>query len=160
MVFQVLRGKAFFRVFLFRPVSIIPPVLHIHLHLHVALIRRSGLSLGTFEWRNIVTKFWEHGNKTIFFLFLRSEYLYFCALKTGSGVNTASYPKNTGFYPLDIKRHTATVTAHCHLTVGLLNSSSVNRTYSSVNRTYASRVGLSSWEECLLLLPDCVLEYA
>ena len=44
-------GAIFFvRVLRFAPVSIIPPVLHTHLHLHVAVSRRTnGRSLDTFQ---------------------------------------------------------------------------------------------------------------
>jgi hypothetical protein len=40
----------FLRLLQFSPVSIIPPMLHTHLHLHVALNRRTnGQRLGTFQ---------------------------------------------------------------------------------------------------------------
>jgi len=42
-------GQVLLRVALVAPVSIIPPMFHIHLHLYVALTRRTnGRSLGTF----------------------------------------------------------------------------------------------------------------
>ena len=47
---KVALGQGFFRVLRFYPVNIIPPILHTHLHLHVALTRRTnGRILGTFE---------------------------------------------------------------------------------------------------------------
>jgi hypothetical protein len=65
--------KGFLRVFLFPPVSIIPPEPHIDLHLHVALIRTNGRKLGACEWGNIVTKMGEHGKKTLYFAFRNSK---------------------------------------------------------------------------------------
>jgi len=41
--------QAFIRVFRSSPVSIIPPLLHFHLNLHVAFTRANGRCLGTFQ---------------------------------------------------------------------------------------------------------------
>jgi hypothetical protein len=50
VVDRVALGQVFHRVPWFSSVSIIPPVLHIHLHLHVALTRRTnGRSLGNLQ---------------------------------------------------------------------------------------------------------------
>jgi hypothetical protein len=50
VVDKVALGKLFLSVLPFPPVSIIPPVLHTHLHLQVALTRRTnGPSLGTLK---------------------------------------------------------------------------------------------------------------
>ena len=47
-------GQVFLPVFQFSPVSIIPSMLHTHLHLHVALTRRANeRSLGTFQKNGI-----------------------------------------------------------------------------------------------------------
>ena len=47
---EVLLRHVFLRVLQFFPVYIIPPMLHTHLHLYVALTRRTnGRSLGTFQ---------------------------------------------------------------------------------------------------------------
>jgi len=57
----------FFRVFLFPPCRFHSTSSPHSLHFHVALNTTNGRHLGTFEWRNIVTKFGEHGKKTLFF---------------------------------------------------------------------------------------------
>jgi hypothetical protein len=41
MLDKVAHGQVFLRVLRFSPVSAIPPMLHIHLHLHVAPITRT-----------------------------------------------------------------------------------------------------------------------
>jgi hypothetical protein len=42
-------GQVFPRVFRFIPFSILPPILHIPLHVHVAVTRSNGRSMGTFH---------------------------------------------------------------------------------------------------------------
>jgi hypothetical protein len=50
VLYKVALGQVFLRVLPFYPVSIIPPMLHINLHLHTVLTRRTnGQSLGTFQ---------------------------------------------------------------------------------------------------------------
>jgi hypothetical protein len=52
-------GKGLHRVFLFSPVSIIPPTLHTHLHLNTALVRTERQSLRTFKLSNALPNFVE-----------------------------------------------------------------------------------------------------
>jgi hypothetical protein len=60
VVDKVALGQVFLRVFPFFHVSVIPPLLHTHLRLHVALTRRTnGRSLRTFQ--NGVL-FWKSGS--------------------------------------------------------------------------------------------------
>ena len=50
-------GTSFLRVHLFFPSHIIPPILYTHLHLHVALTRKTnGQNLGTFQEAKIFRK--------------------------------------------------------------------------------------------------------
>jgi hypothetical protein len=62
MTDEVATGQVLLRVFQFSPAITIPPLLHSHLHLHVALTRRSKeRSLRTSRKRNDVAKFRERG---------------------------------------------------------------------------------------------------
>jgi hypothetical protein len=54
VVKNVVLGHVFSQVFWFPPVGITPPTLSTHLHLPVALIRRTRRSLGTFRENNTV----------------------------------------------------------------------------------------------------------
>ena len=71
VVDKVVLGLALLSLLLFPPVSIIPPMLHTHLHLQVALTRRTnGPSLGTFSKSNAVLeirKDWIQNTFTFFF---------------------------------------------------------------------------------------------
>ena len=50
LVDKLEQGQDFFRALQFCPVSIIPQLFHTHLHLHVAVTRRTnGRSMGTFQ---------------------------------------------------------------------------------------------------------------
>jgi hypothetical protein len=54
---KVARRYALLRVLRFSPVTIFPSMLHTHLHLHVALTRRTnGRSLGTFQKAKLFRK--------------------------------------------------------------------------------------------------------
>ena len=67
VVDKVAVGQVYLRVLRFSPVSIIPPMLHTHLHLHVALNRRTkGRSLGTFEKAVFFRKSQNIGQKSTF----------------------------------------------------------------------------------------------
>ena len=46
---EVELGQVLLPVLLLSPISIIPPLLHTHLHLHVAVTRTNGRSLGIFK---------------------------------------------------------------------------------------------------------------
>jgi hypothetical protein len=61
---KVLLGKGFLLVLRFSPVIIIPPMLHTHLRLHVALTRRTnGRSVGIFQKTKFFLKSRSAGKK-------------------------------------------------------------------------------------------------
>jgi hypothetical protein len=66
-------GLIILRTLRFTPVSIIPPVLHTHLHLYSALTRRTtGRSLGTFQKSNVLSKIVKHWIEKYFHLVFES----------------------------------------------------------------------------------------
>jgi hypothetical protein len=72
VVDKVALGQAFIWVLLFNPVNVIPPLLHTHLYLNVALTRRTrGRILGTVNYRNSVPAVVSVGEKSALMNFRR-----------------------------------------------------------------------------------------
>jgi hypothetical protein len=74
VVDKVALGQVFLQILRFSPVSIIPPILHTHLHLHLAITGRiKGRSLGTFQKAMLFRKSGSIGQGSAFTFFsLRS----------------------------------------------------------------------------------------